>query len=458
MWSHFSSTALLLSLPIAYAAQAPAFLPPSPGPLIQSPNLGGLTNGSLQKPTVVPGKQFDRFIQIWLENTNFEVANSSAFFRNLSTQGILLEQYYGLTHPSEPNYIAVVGGDYFGMHDDALYNIPANVSTVVDLLEEKNISWASYQESMPTDGYQGFNFSSPNYLDASAPPDVFYVRKHNPLIIFDSIANIPARAALQRTFNDFAADVNGSAVPQWLFVTPNIVNDGHDTNIDFAGQWVEFWLLPLLNDTRFNDNKTLILLTFDENENAGENNRLFSILLGGAVPAKLRGTVDSTYYTHYSAISTVSANWGLGSLGRGDTNKTMSNVFSVVASATGYTNVNVSIADIPLTNSSGSTPGPLNAELYVPFTAPNASAIAAGGGKVFVAPGNDPNLTAANAPSPVNLTALGASVPASGPLNATATSPASGTPAPTSKSGAMRHGIAGALTIVGVLSAILIVL
>ena len=79
--------------------------------------------------------------------------------------------------------------------------------------------------------------------------------------------------------------------------------------------------MPLLKDKRFNNEKTLILLTFDENEDKGTNNRVFSLLLGGAVPRHLHGTTDSTFYTHFSPLSTVQANWRLGSLGRGDTNK-----------------------------------------------------------------------------------------------------------------------------------------
>jgi hypothetical protein len=99
------------------------------------------------------------------------------------------------------------------------------------------------------------------------------------------------------------------------------VNDAHDTTIDFAGAWLRYWLEPLLADPRFNDDRTLILLTFDENENYKINNRVFSLLLGGAVPDRLRGSVDSTFYTHYAALSSVQANWGLGSLGRGDTDR-----------------------------------------------------------------------------------------------------------------------------------------
>ena len=165
------------------------------------------------------------------------------------------------------------------------------------------------------------SFSSTNYVNTSAPSYVFYVRKHNPLIIYDSVAANATRRANIRNFNDFAVDVNASALPQWMFVTPNMLDDGHDTTIDYAASWVDFWLLPLLNDTNFNDNRTLILLTFDETETYTVNNQVVSILLGGAVPEAARGTVDLTYYTHYSMLSTVEANWGLGSLGRGDTNK-----------------------------------------------------------------------------------------------------------------------------------------
>jgi len=81
-----------------------------------------------------------------------------------------------VTHPSEPNYVAVVGGDYFGMGDDALHNIPQQVATVVDILEQNGVSWAEYQEDQPYTGFTGFNYTNPanNYVD--------YVRKHNPLV------------------------------------------------------------------------------------------------------------------------------------------------------------------------------------------------------------------------------------------------------------------------------------
>jgi hypothetical protein len=172
------------------------------------------------------------------------------------------------------------------------------------------------------------SYTSKNYVNTSAPDYVYYVRKHNPTIIYDSVASVPSRLARHRNFNDFAADVNASALPQWMFVTPNLVNDAHDTSVDYAASWLQYWLVPLLGNPNFNDNGTLVVLTFDENESYTENNCVLALLLGGAVPESARGTTDSTYYTHYSLLSTVEANWGLGSLGRGDTNKYVSTLYS----------------------------------------------------------------------------------------------------------------------------------
>ncbi|KAJ7933370.1 phosphoesterase family-domain-containing protein [Mycena leptocephala] len=290
------------------------------------------------------GKAFNRIIQIWPESTDFATTASTPIFESLAEQGILITNYNAVTHPSEPNYVAAIGGDFFGMHDNNMYHFPFNISTVVDLLEDKHVSWATYQENMPADEFYGFKCLSGTQLHLPhLKPYPYYVRKHNPLVIYDAISQDPQRVKRIRTFNDFANDVVNGTLPQWVFVTPNMVhlvslpflfpppsllpscsssysllrfvNDAHDTTIDFAASFLEYWLLPLLTDPRVNDDETLILLTFDETETYTIQNNVFAVALGGAIPLKLRGTTDDTMYTHYSTLSTVQANWGLKSLG-----------------------------------------------------------------------------------------------------------------------------------------------
>jgi hypothetical protein len=88
----------------------------------------------------------------------------------------------------------------------------------------------------------------------------------------------------------------------------------------------------------------------------------------------------------------------------------------------------------------------------VPFTAPNTSAVGAGGGPVFIGPGLNTSFTAANAPAPVNLTALNQTVPASGPRVAASTNSSS----PGKKSGAVgtREGIVGATALGALLAGV----
>ncbi|KAF9229735.1 phosphoesterase-domain-containing protein [Gyrodon lividus] len=382
---------------IACAAKAPTFTSPAPAPTDTSSFYIGASNGTLTNSPLVPGAAFDRIIQIWLENTDFSQAAAQAVFQNLSTQGITLSAYYAVTHPSEPNYLAAGGGDFWGLASDNLEYIPNNISTIVDLLDEKDISWAEYQENMPTDGYAGFSFTNPDGY-------TYYVRKHNPLVIYNTVALNTTRAPRIRNFNDFAVDLGNNTIPQWVFVTPNMKDDGHDTGIAYAAEWLSYWLLPLLQDPNFNTPKTLIVLTFDENGTYSINNQVYTILLGGAIPANLRNTTDNTYYTHYSTLSTVEANWNLGNLGRQDTNKTVANVFKFVAEATGYQNNNLTASStLPLSNLTGTIPGPLNPQYWVPYLAPNTAGTGGGDGPTFVEPGTNMSLNASTAPAPITL-------------------------------------------------------
>ena len=152
--------------------------------------------------------------------------------------GITLTNYWATTHPSEPNYCAAAGGDNFGMDNDDFHSIPEDISTVVDLLDTKGISWAEYQEDIPYPGFQGFNFSNQKTFAND------YVRKHDPLILYQSVTKNATRLSLIKGFTSLESDVVNQRLPQWAFITPNMTNDGHD--VSSAPYMLAFPSLPWL--------------------------------------------------------------------------------------------------------------------------------------------------------------------------------------------------------------------
>ena len=91
---------------------------------------------------------------------------------------------YGVGAPSQPNYIAPASGDTFGLNSDSFVLVNRNISTIVDLLEDKGISWGDYNEGLPYTGFEGFQYD----------PGL-YQRKHNLLARFDSVRLNPDRIA-----------------------------------------------------------------------------------------------------------------------------------------------------------------------------------------------------------------------------------------------------------------------
>ncbi|KAG0043207.1 hypothetical protein BGZ83_011714 [Gryganskiella cystojenkinii] len=290
-------------------------------------SLAILVNAAVAAPP--EGAAFDYVFTIFLENANYSKAFCDAKFQALLPKSVLLNNYHGLTHPSQPNYLAAIAGDYFGVSDDSRVQYDTSHKTVVDLIENKELTWKAYQENMPSACYKG-----------SSSEDYYYYRKHNPFVSFDLISENSTRCTSRVVpATQLQTDLDNDVLPNYSFYTPNIKNDGHDTTVAHASNWLTGFLTPLLSNPNFTKN-TLVVVTFDEAEDrSDETNHILTLLLGDAV-SELKGTTDNTYYTHYSLISTVTNNWGLGNLGRNDVGQ-LANVFSFVADATGYQNVDV---------------------------------------------------------------------------------------------------------------------
>lgn len=199
----------------------------------------------------------------------------------------------------------------------------------------------------------------------------------SPFVSFGSIVNNGTRLWSIGSFLDFASDRAASEVPQFVFMSPNMLNDGHNTTLAYATSWAHTFLKPLLADGAFADGRTLIHLAYDESEDYSQPNKIASLLLGNAVPEALKGTEDDTYYSHYSVLSSVEHNWGLPNLGRYDVG---ANMWKFLADASGYENLGdpPTLASI---NCSVSYPGFLNADpaQWRAIPQPNLKLVGAGG-------------------------------------------------------------------------------
>ena len=256
-----------------------------------------------------PVPNFDHIIMILLENKEFgSVIGNSQMpnFNKLAQDYTLLTQFYAVTHPSLPNYLALIGGDTFGITSDC-NNCFVNAPSLPDLIEATGRTWKTYQEDM----------LSPCYIGDGSN----YMQKHNPFIYFDPIRTDSARC--ERSVVPFTAlqtDIQAGSLPNFIFITPNMCNDAHDCTLDVTDTWLTNLLgalVPALNTT---GSSYLLVMMFDEGQGTHSCCGL-PLLAGGRVPVVLYSPLvknrfqDSTPYTHYSLLKTISAAWGLPYLG-----------------------------------------------------------------------------------------------------------------------------------------------
>lgn len=315
----------LLSMLFLLACQLPAA---TPVPTDDTPNffptlkaststplvLSSETQPSTKNPVATPITKstvpnFGHIVLIMLENKDYESVIGSPrmpIYNKLANQYTLLTQFYAIAHPSLPNYIALMGGDTFGISSDCT-DCFINAPSLPDLIEASGRTWKTYQEDMP----------SPCYIGNSAK----YYQKHNPFIYFDSIRLNPSRCRQSVVpLTALQTDIKADTLPNFMFITPNICNDAHDCSLDATDEWLTDQLntlVPALNKT---SQPYLIILTFDEGlgnnsccglpQNAGGH--IATVLLS---PLVKNGFQDNTQYTQYSLLKTISSAWGLPLLG-----------------------------------------------------------------------------------------------------------------------------------------------
>lgn len=277
---------ILLILALVVSSCTPlALTSPTPSP--------GANIESKATATGRPTRAFQRIFIIILENKSRESVLSNPYFKGLAERGVQLTNYRGVSHPSQPNYIAMTAGEPF-VSDDSVHNLPQ--SNLVDLLEDAQIAWRAYEGNYPGQCFAG--------AQAGDTASGRYVRKHNPFVSFDDVRNNPQRCSKIVNADRLSADIAGGQLPAVSFYVPNENADMHDQPLAYGADWLKSFLEPKLMDPRFTDN-TLIVITFDETNSDLSDpaaDHLYAVLIGPLVRA---GTTDSTQYNHYSILRTI---------------------------------------------------------------------------------------------------------------------------------------------------------
>ncbi|NPV78522.1 MAG: hypothetical protein HPY59_19365 [Anaerolineae bacterium] len=290
---------------------APTAAPPLPSPSRTPPPLPTEPPAPSLTPTPTPLiPAFAHVVIIVFENKEFTtVINNPEMpvFNRLAQEFTLLGQHYAILHPSLPNYIAMIGGNTFGIatnYPDVVIDAPS----LPDYIELSGRDWKSYQESMP----------EPCYLQDT----LSYVQKHNPFIFFRPIRENTERCRAHVVpLEELERDLQQGALPDFVFITPNLCHSAHDSytrpeecGMRVVDHWLAGWMERLLSYPGLLEDG-VIILTWDEGQ--GEHTCCGLETGGGRIPTVLvskrvkPGFLDPTPYTHYSLLRTIAEAWTL---------------------------------------------------------------------------------------------------------------------------------------------------
>lgn len=340
----------------------------------------GLSESASGGPSV---PRLDHVFVIMMENTSYSDLLSPAnpnttFIQSLARNNGLATNYYGVTHPSMPNYLATISGSNWGSNSDDVSQADAGYFNHLSLTDELNaadISWKGYMESMPSTGYKG-DFGACTTSTGSPDPtctagsdtgSALYVRKHNPFMLFPDVFNDPQQADNVVPLTQLTADLNSRRTPQFVWITPNICNDMHGgapqcpypntpTDANQAALYrdgdtfLRTWVTAIMRSRAWTEHSA-IFITWDEGgyedsspfgptddsgccdspvlpatpadpTSAGGGDLVGGTLYGGGhvpmiviSPNGARGITDTTPSNHYSLLQTIELSWRLPLIG-----------------------------------------------------------------------------------------------------------------------------------------------
>jgi len=244
-----------------------------------------------------PVPAFDHVVVIVFENeeTTSVLGNRAApTFNSYARRYAKLTRYYGVTHPSLPNYRALVSGSTQGITTDCT-DCVVDAKSLADTIEASGRTWKTYAEGLPAPGFLG-------------PFKGRYAKKHNPFAYFRDIADDPARRARLVPLTRLATDLRAGALPSFSLVVPDLCHSMHDCSVSVGDAWLRSQAVKLLKLP-----KTVVFVVFDEGGTSiGGGGHTAALGLGTAVQA---GSRFAGVTSHYGILRTVEQAWGLPLLG-----------------------------------------------------------------------------------------------------------------------------------------------
>jgi phospholipase C len=231
------------------------------------------------RATGVP--RLDHVIVVIMENHSYDQVIGLPTIASLVTEGTVFTQSYGITHPSQPNYLALWSGGTQGVTND---NCPAPGSpyTTENLghaCEAAGVSWRAYSEYLPATGSTACTASSS-----------LYARKHDPWTNWSNLDHDN-----ERRYADLAADIAGGTLPRLSFVVPSQCNDMHSCSVSIGDAWLAANMPAMLQAV---GPRGMVVLTFDE-DNGASGNHILTLFVG---PAVLVDHASAQLINHYTLL------------------------------------------------------------------------------------------------------------------------------------------------------------
>jgi acid phosphatase len=225
-------------------------------------------------------------------------SRQAPFLNRLAASGTLLTDYYAVSHPSLPNYLALIGGDTFGVHSDCT-RCELRVTSLVDQLEPAGISWKAYYQDLPAPGA--------DVTHAGA-----YTINVDPFLHFDDVRASPARRHDVVPLGRFEADLAANRLPRFAVVAPDLRHDMHSGSVAAADRFLHSLYGQLTASRAWPE--TRLIVTFDEGasrhgiDGGPGGGQVATIVVGAGVAAGVR---DGTPYDHYSLLRSIERLYGL---------------------------------------------------------------------------------------------------------------------------------------------------